>query len=149
VKKLPPRKKKSKTTKTEPKTKGWWDTAEPLGEFLPKFVGFNYYHLLNDGVLSEGTIDGDKVVNVEFKAEFVQLTDVDGEELSDSPDEALEGTLSIPLSVARKIRAYLEEQKLKVSDVSDKILRLQKTGSGIKTRYPTVKLINPDDFYEE
>lgn len=133
----------------KPKKEGWWPNAEPLGEFLPKFIGFNYYHLHNDGVLSEGKIDDKDVVNVEFEAEYLELSDMDGAELKDSPPEPVEGILSIPMSVARKIRAFCEEQKWTVLDVADKILRLQKTGTKINTRYPTVKLFKPSEYYEE
>ena len=132
----------------------WWELAEPTGEFLEKFIGFNFYHLHDSGEYSEKEFDGEMRKSVNFKAEFVELTDVDGNELDDSPDEPIEGIMSIPLSVARKIRFWIEENqpkaaKAKEKVLEDKILRLQKTGTKKGTRYPTVKLIKPEDYYDD
>lgn len=128
---------------------GWWNNAEPLDEYLPKFAGFNYYLIKDDGVMRKSIIKGDEVISVEFDAEFDQLTNMDGKELKDSPSEPLEGTLSIPISVARRVRAIMEEKGWTVSDIIGKVMRLQKTGEGMKTRYPTVSLILSKDYYEE
>ena len=130
-----------------PKVEGWWNMAEPLGEYLPKNEGLNYYLLLDDGVYSEGEIEGRKVENVEFNAEYLELTDIKGRELKDSPEESLEGTLSIPMSLARKIRAKAEELEISVSDLEGKVLMIQRTGEKIKTRYPTVEIINQEDYF--
>jgi len=134
---------------SQPKVEGWWNNALPTPEFLPKEVGFNYYHLLDDGILKRAIFDGEETIQVHFKAEWDQLTDTNGKELRKSPSEPEEGTLSIPLSVAKKIRAFMEEKGYTVSDIQGKILKLQRTGKDKATRYPTVELLLAEDYYEE
>jgi hypothetical protein len=146
---------KKKTTPTKPteaETKddsvSWYDEATPTGEYLPKLEGINYYELLDKGELKVSTIEDREVKNVEFEAIHHETTNLRGKPIAESPEDPVEGILSIPLSAARKIRAKMEEKELKMKNLVGMILGLQKTGEKLKTRYPSVELIKKEDYFE-
>lgn len=119
----------------------WYAHAKPTQEYLPKEGGLSTYLLLDEGYYKESLIDGRTVKSVEFMAEYYKLTDVGGKKSMQSPNEPQEGILSIPLSVAKKMRKFMEESQMKTAGLVGLFLRLQRTGAGIDTRYPHVELL--------
>ncbi len=149
---MPPRKQKSTKASKEETTDSpaeWWDEAIPIGDVLPRMEGINYYILRSAGELTTSQIEEREVKNVAFhEAEHICSTDVRGNPLKDSPtdDNPDIGTLFVPLSVARRIRGFLEEKKMPQESLIDNILVLQKTGEKLKTRYPLVEIITPKEY---
>lgn len=142
--------KKKESTKEEiessESTDSWYEIATPTGEYLPKLEGINYYELLDSGKLKESKIEDRDVQNVEFEAIHLETTNIRGKVVEESPSQPVEGILSLPLSAARKIRSYMEENSIKLEDMIGMVLALQKTGSQLKTRYPSVELLKKEDY---
>ena len=145
-----PKKKKpdTKETETEETKVSWYDEATPTGDYLPKFEGINYYELLSTGELKESIIKDRPVKNVEFNAIHHETTNIRGKVIDDSPKEAVEGILSIPLSAARKVRSFMEENKIELDKIVNMVLALQRTGIELATRYPSVELLTRKDYFE-
>lgn len=131
----------------EPTTNSWYSLAKASGDFLSKFEGVNYYQLLDEGVLDQTIINNDNVTNVHFEAKLIEVNNIKGNKTKDSPEEPIEGILSVPLSVAKKIRSQMEEKQFNLQDLAKSIVGIQKTGSGIDTRYPSVTLWSENEFF--
>ncbi len=125
----------------------WYSLANPTGDFLDKFQGLNYYQILDKGVLVESEIGTDKVRNVHFEAKLLEVCDIGGVKNKNSPETPLEGILSVPLSVARKIRAEMEEKELNLESLTRSVVMIQKTGSKMDTRYPTVTIWKNEEYF--
>jgi len=145
-----PKKKTTETIETESEEVpvGWYDQADPKGNYVPKLEGINYYEILSTGELKESTIKDRNVKSVEFEAIHHETTNFRNKVIDDSPKEPVEGILSVPLSAARKIRGFMEEKKIELKDIVGMILALQKTGADINTRYPSVELLTRKDYFE-
>ncbi len=126
----------------------WYEEATPTGEYLPKLEGINYYELLSEGGMKVSTIEDREVKSVEFDAIWHETTGIRNKPVAESPEEPIEAILSVPLSVARRIRAEMEEKDIELKSLPGMILALQRTGDKLKTRYPSIELMDKKEYLE-